>query len=419
MSKSQHTFRAFRSRNYRLYFYGQSVSQIGTWMQRTAVSWVVYTMTHSAFMLGVTTFAFGFPTFLLTLYGGIVADRYNRFRILLLTQAASLVQAALLAALVLTGHYAVWEILVLSVVLGVINAFDVPARQPLVHEIIRDKDDLPNALAFNSSMNNMARLVGPALSGIVLQHFGAGVCFLLNAVSFVAVLASLLLMKLPAHVPQPVPKKALKEGFEYVMNTPAIGGVLLMLALTCLFVLPYNTLFPVFAKVIYRGNAETFGYINSFVGLGALAGAYFLATLKTGADFKKILFINTLILGLGLILFSQVTYFPLAMVFAVACGFGTMSQTSIVTTIVQMESDKNMRGRVVSFLAMAVFGMLPLGSLLIGFVSKHIGAQASLFAQGCAAILIALLLSKFLLRHKKQNIHENSPSRHGHAVGVS
>jgi MFS family permease len=191
------TFRAFKSRNYRLYFTGQSISLIGTWMQKTAVSWVIYALTHSTFMLGLSLFASQFPSFLLTVVGGVVSDRYNRFRVLLTTQVASMIQASLLAILIFSNHYAVWEVLTLSVVLGIINAFDVPARQSLVYEMIDDKSDLPNALALNSSMVNLSRLIGPAIAGFILHYLGDGMCFLLNAVSFVAVLASLLLMKLP------------------------------------------------------------------------------------------------------------------------------------------------------------------------------------------------------------------------------
>src|ERR1700712_649230 len=200
--KKIRTFRAFKSHNYRLYFTGQSISLIGTWMQKTAVSWVIYTLTHSTFMLGLTLFASQFPSFLFSLLGGVVSDRYNRFRVLLTTQVASLVQASILAILIFAGHYAVWEILSLSVMLGIINAFDVPARQSLVYEMIEDKKDLPNALALNSSMVNLSRLIGPAIAGFVLETLGDGTCFLLNAISFVAVISSLLLMKLPKHIPQ-------------------------------------------------------------------------------------------------------------------------------------------------------------------------------------------------------------------------
>ena len=403
------TFRAFRNRNYSLFFAGQGISQIGTWMQRTGVSWVVYTMTHSAFMLGVTVFAAQFPSFLLSLYGGIISDRYPRYKILLITQIASMIQAVLLAVLVLSGHYMVWEILMLSVILGIINAFDVPARQPMVHEMINDKADLPNALALNSSMVNIARLGGPAMSGIVLLKFGGGVCFLLNAVSFVAVIISLLLMKLPQQTIQPVNKNIatdLKEGFVYLKNTPAIGMTLLMLTCISLLVLPYNTLLPVFAKEVFKGNAATYGYINSFIGLGAVGSSIFLASLKPGSDIKVVLLVNTIILGSCLALFSHTAYFPLAMLFAILCGFGTMSQTTICITLIQVQGDANMRGRLMSYVAMAYFGMLPVGALLIGVVSQQFGAQGALLCQGVLAIIIGGIFSRFLLKdrvNKKNN----------------
>lgn len=397
------TFRAFKNRNYALFFSGQSVSQIGTWMQRTGVSWVIYTMTHSAFMLGLTVFAAQFPSFLFSLLGGIASDRYSRFKILLITQTASMIQAILLAALIFSKHYAVWEILTLSVLLGIVNAFDVPARQPLIHEMVTDKADLPNALALNSSMVNIARLVGPALSGIILVKFGAATCFLINAISFVAVIVSLLLMKLPKYVPSHIQKKIsseLSEGFAYLKNTPSIRTILLMLGFTSLLVLPYNTLLPVFAKVIFKGDAATFGYINSFIGVGAVVGSVFLASLKKGTDLKVVLLASAVIFGVFLILFSQFSYFPLAMLFAAFSGFGMMSQTTISMTIIQVDSDKEMRGRVMSFVAMAYFGMLPLGSLLIGAISQKVGAPETMLAEGIIALVIAAVFSKFLRKDK-------------------
>lgn len=404
-NKKSHTFRAFRNRNYVLFFCGQSVSQIGTWMQRTAVSWVIYTLTHSALMLGLTVFAQQIPSSLLSLFGGVIADRYNRYKILLITQTASMVQAILLAVLTLRGNYQVWEILTLSVVLGVINAFDVPARQPMIHQMVNDKDDLPNALSLNSAMVNMARLVGPALSGIVLQKFGAGICFLSNAISFVAVLTSLILLKLPPQEVSAVKKKVvtqLSEGFTYLKRTPSIGITLVLLTAMSLLVLPYNTLLPIFAKVIYKGDAATYGYINSFIGLGALCGTFFLASLKPKTDLKKILLINSIILGVALIIFSRISNFPLGMAAGVLCGYGTMSLATICITIVQVESSPDMRGRVMSYVAMGYFGTLPLGSLLIGAVSQQIGAPYSLLCQGIMALIIAGTFFKFLTSGKKE-----------------
>jgi MFS family permease len=408
------TFRAFRSSNYALFFGGQSISQIGTWMQRTAVSWVIYTLTHSTFMLGLAVFASQFPSFLLSLFGGIVSDRYNRYKILLVTQTASMLQAIVLAILILANHYTVWEILSLSVVLGIINAFDVPARQPLVHELVKDKTDLPNALALNSSMVNLARLIGPAISGIILEKFGAGICFILNAFSFVAVIISLILLKLPRYEATEKKKISieLKEGLAYLIDTPSISIIILMLTMVSLLVLPYDTLLPVFAKVIFKGSAATFGYIYSFIGLGAISGTFFLASLKRGADLKLVLLVNTILLGVGLIAFSHTTYFPLAMIFAILSGFGAMSQGTICITIIQVNANAAMRGRVISYLAMAMFGMLPLGSLIIGALSQQIGAPGAMFVEGIMALVIACLFSKFLrkdtLDKKKEEELEES-----------
>ncbi|HEY8781567.1 MAG TPA: MFS transporter [Mucilaginibacter sp.] len=401
--KNIRTFRAFKSRNYRLYFTGQSVSLMGTWMQKTAVSWVIYTLTHSTFMLGLTLFASQFPSFLFSLFGGVVSDRYNRYRVLLTTQAASLIQALLLATLILLKHYSVWEILSLSVVLGIINAFDVPARQSLVYEMVDDKADLPNALALNSSMVNLSRIVGPAIAGIVLESVGNGACFLLNALSFVAVIISLLLMKLPEYIKK-IPKKnvfgELKEGMSYIKRTPSIAFVILMLGLVSLLVLPFGTLIPYFARDVFHGTARTFGIIDSFIGLGAFSGAIFLASQKTGADLKKILCINTLVFGAGLILFSHEHIYPLALFFIMMAGFGMMSQVTITNTIIQTTVAPNMRGRVISFYAMAFFGMQPLGGLLVGSISKWIGTTDTLMGQGIAAVLLGLLHWRFLHKEK-------------------
>jgi len=313
-------FRAFRSTNYTLYFIGRSVSQFGTWMQRTAVIWVVYSITHSALLLGITIFAEQFPSFLFSIFGGVAADRYDRYKVIKITQITSMAQAMLLAVLVFTGHTVVWAILLLSAILGIINAFDVPARQALVHEVVADPGDLPNALSLTIAMASLAQLLGPALSGIVLNAFGAAVCFLINAASFGGVIISLLLMKLPAHQPKTSNKKViteLAEGFSYLKKAPDIGLIILMLAAVSLLVLPYNTVLPVFAKVVFKGNAATFGYITSFIGVGAVIGTIFLASSKPGAPLKRILFLSTIVMGVGLIGFSQVKNFPAAMFF---CG---------------------------------------------------------------------------------------------------
>jgi MFS family permease len=393
------TFKAFNSRNYRLYFLGQSVSLIGTWMQRTAVYWLVFVQTHSTFMLGLAVFATQFPSFIFSPWGGVLSDRYNRYHVTLVTQIASMIQASLLAAMVIFTQYTVWEIFALSVVLGIINAFDLPARQSMVNEMVNKKEDLPNAIALNSAMAKLAWLIGPAISGIVLEKLGAGTCFMMNALSYVAVITSLLLIKFPPYIPHPHSKKVMKEfkeGFVYLKNTPSIGILILLLGCVSLFVLPYTTLLPVYAKVIFKGNASTFGYLNSFIGLGALFGAIFLASLKTGANLKRILFINLLIFGAALALFSHMTNFPIALFFAMLAGFAMMFQTTISNTIIQTNASDEMRGRALSFFAMAFFGMQPLGGLLIGTISQYIGAPNTILAEGIAAGIIAGLFLPFL-----------------------
>lgn len=403
------TFSAFHSRNYRLYFYGQSISLIGTWMQRTAVSWVVYTLTHSSFMLGLTFFAGQFPSFVLGLFGGVVSDRYDRYKVLLFTQIASLLQASALAALILSGHYAIWQMLVLSVILGCINAFDVPARQALVYEMVDDKKDLPNALALNSTMVNLARIAGPAMAGIILEKFGAGFCFVLNASSFIAVIASLMRMRLKPFTKSTRDTRILtdlKEGYQYLRHTPSIAKAILMLAGMSLLVIPYITLMPIYAKVIFKGDATTFGYIDSFIGMGAITGALFLASQRPDVDRKRILWVNTLLFGAGLILFSHMTWFPLAMVFAMLSGFGMMAQTTITNTIIQTTVAPNMRGRVISYFAMAYFGMQPIGSLLVGSVSHYLGAPNTMLLEGLAALGIVAIFWSWLKTREAQTFSE-------------
>jgi MFS family permease len=402
------TFSAFKNRNYRLYFTGQSISLLGTWMQKTAVSWVVYSLTHSKFMLGVTLFATMFPSFIFSFIGGVVADRYNRYKVLLLTQVVSMVQALLLTALIFFKNYTVWEVIALSVVLGIINAFDVPARQSLVIDMVKDKKDLPNALALNSSMVNLSRLIGPGIAGLIIEKFGNDICFGLNALSFVAVIISLLLMKLPKYISKPRTKNVvaeLREGFVYIKKTPAIFFVLSMLALISLFVLPFSTLIPVYAKDIFHGTASTFGVIDSFIGFGAFAGAIFLASLKPGRNLRKILAINTFVFGAGLVLFSHTTLYPLALFFVVISAFGMMSQITITNTLIQTTVNPAMRGRVISIYAMAFFGMQPLGGLLIGFISEHIGVKNTVLAQGIIALLIGFLHVRFLQRRKLRKVN--------------
>lgn len=391
-------FRAFRSRNYSLYFFGRSVSQFGTWMQRVAVSWLVYSITHSEFWLGVTIFAEQFPSFLISIPGGVIADRYNRYTVIKVTQVASMIQSVFLALLVYTGHAPVWVILTLSVLLGVINAIDIPARQTLLHQVVANPADLPNALALTTAMANVAMLLGPALSGVVLKYWGAPVCFLINAASFGGVIVSVVMMKVPPQPPKKTQKKVwteFAEGFMYVVKTPNLATVILLLTLTSSLILPYNTLLPVFAKIVFKGDASTYGLINSFIGVGGVICTIFLATRKPGTNLRKILLASLVISGVALIAFSQLKNFPLAMFCGALAGFGSMAQYTISNIIIQSEADSAMRGRAIGVLFMAIFGMVPLGSLLVGSISSRIGAPATVLCEGIAGfVLLAVFFSK-------------------------
>ncbi|WP_080054374.1 MFS transporter [Spirosoma aerolatum] len=401
------TFTAFKSRNYRLFFAGQSISLLGTWMQKTAVSWVIYSQTHSKLMLGMSVFATLFPSALLTPLGGVFSDRYDRYRVLLLTQVLSMVQAVLLTVVVFFKNYAVWEIILLSVVLGLINAFDVPARQSLVYELVDDKKDLPNAVALNSSMVNLSKLIGPAIAGIAIEKLGEVVCFGLNAVSFIAVISSLLLMKLPKYVPRLHRKNILTElaeGFTYAKETASIRFIMIMLAMASLLVLPFTSLMSVYAKDVFRGTASTFGLLDSAIGLGAFIGAIFLASLKPERNLSKVLAVNTFVFGAGLILFSYTSWYPLALLFLVIGAFGMMSQITISNTLLQTQAAPAMRGRVMSMFVMVYASALPVGSLIVGTISEHVGVQATVLGEG----IMALGIGALHLRHR-QKISPSKP----------
>jgi MFS family permease len=355
-------------------------------------------------MTGVTIFAELFPSFLFSFAGGVAADRYDRYTIIRITQITSMIQSVLLALLVYTGHTVVWEILTLSVLLGIINAFDIPARQSLIHVVVADPSDLPNAVSLTTATASLAQLVGPALAGIVLSTWGAPICFLINAASFGGVIVSLILMTLPPLLPKKSGKTMLgefSEGFDYVRKTPSIGQIILMVAIASLLVMPYNTVLPVFAKVIFKGGAATFGYIQSFVGVGALLGTIFLASRKPDAQLKRLLFLSNILMGVGLICFALIKNFPVAMLFAIVTGFGAMTLYTVCNIVVQSESESHMRGRAIGILLMAMFGMVPLGSLLVGAVSQRIGAPATVLGEGIISIVLALVFIKFLTKRVK------------------
>ncbi len=398
------TFRSLKYRNFRLYFTGQSVSLIGTWIQRITVPWLVYHLTDSAFLLGVVGFAGQIPTFLIAPFAGIITDRMNRYYLLIITQVAAMVQAFLLAFLYLGGHIQVWQIIMLSILLGIINAFDVPVRQSFMVEMVEKKDDLANAIALNSSMVNGARLLGPSIAGILIALTGEGVCFLLNGVSYLFVIVSLLMMRItPRVIPQKEKHvvKELKEGFNYTFGFPPIKFIILLLAVVSLTAMPYNVLMPVFAKVTLHGSAHTYGFLMGASGLGAMMGALFLASRKNVLGLDKIIPLAAGTFGLALVAFSFSRFFTLTLVLMIFIGLGMMLQLASSNTIIQTVADDDKRGRVMSFYTMAFMGTAPFGSFIAGSLASKLGAPHTLLIGGTICVLGALVFSRKLPKFKE------------------
>ena len=392
-------FRALSHRNYRLFFGGQSISLIGTWLQLTAMSWLVFRLTHSSFLLGVVGFTGRIPTFLFASFAGALVDRWNRHRLLVATQVFSMIQALVLAALVLTETITIWHIIVLAFSLGLINAFDIPVRQSFVVEMIERKEDLGNAIALNSSMVNGARLVGPTIAGILIATLGEGLCFLLNGLSFVAVIAALLAMKIipKKKVKQRTPLwQGIKEGYRYAFGFAPIRYLLLLLALISFMGMPYTVLMPVFAGKILHGGPQTLGFLLGATGVGALSGAIFLASRKSVLGLGRIVVIASSLFGIGLIGFSSSRFFWLSMVMMIPTGFGMMVQMTSTNTLLQTIVDEDKRGRVMSFYTMAFMGMVPFGSLFAGSLASKIGAPTTTMIGGIFCILGSVLFAKKL-----------------------
>lgn len=405
------SMRALQYRNFRLYFGGQAISLVGTWMQRIAVSWLIYTLTHSAFMLGIVAFAGQIPTLLLSPYAGSYVDRHSRYKTLLITQIASMIQAGILAALVITGTHTVNSIIILSILLGIINAFDTPARQSFMILLVDNKDDLPNAIALNSSMVTLARLAGPAVAGILLSSFGEGVCFFINFLSFIAVIVSLLLMKIKVPpvktIEEPIWQN-LKEGYNYLQHSKGIRSAILLMALISFFVMPYNTLFPVYAQQVFKGNVTTFSWLNSIAGLGALMGAVYVATLKPGKDFLKIITWSNVLIATCIILFSYMKSLWIALAIIMIGESGLLALIASTNTYIQTHVEERMRGRVISYYVMAFLGIQPIGSLIVGYIAHKTSAPFTLLMEGIAGIIS---VTAFIPAFKKAGMgHVMNPS---------
>ena len=390
---------AFRSKNYRLFFIGQGISLIGTWMTQIATIWLVYHLTKSPIILGVVGFTSQIPSFFLSPFGGVFVDRFSRHRTLIGTQILAMIQSLTLAVLALTGVVHIWHIIVLSLFQGIINAFDAPARQAFVPELVERREDLANAIALNSTMFNGARLIGPAIGGLVIARIGPAYCFLVDGLSYIAVIIGLLAMTIK---PKTIalsnvnPLQRIKEGFEYAFGFPPIRAILLLSALISFFAMQYTVLVPIFADKILQGGAETLGFLMAASGVGALAGGIYLATRQTVVGLGKIIALGPSILGLGLIGFALSRVLPMSLFTMLFVGFGTIIQIAAGNTVLQTILEEDKRGRVMSLYTMSFLGMTPFGNLLGGFLANHIGASNTLIIDGIACMLGSLIFVKQL-----------------------
>jgi MFS family permease len=394
-------FRALNHRNYQYFFTGQLLSLIGTWMQSVAQAWLVYRLTGSTVLLGLITFSGQIPVFLLAPVGGAIADKYNRQRILQITQTTAMILASVLTLLTLTGTIEVWHIFVLSALLGLTNAFDIPTRQAFIVDIVR-RTDLTNAIALNSSMFNGARIVGPAVAGLLVATVGEGWCFGINAVSYIAVLTGLFLIRIETQKKVPMPGSAISnivEGFKFVAKTSPVRSLLLLLGVVSLMGSPYAVLMPIFADQILNGGVSGLGILMGASGVGALAGALALAARKSLKGLGRWIAFASAGFGTCLILFSFSRSFWLSAAFLVPAGFAMMIQMAASNTLVQSMIPDNLRGRVMAVYSMMFMGMAPLGAMFAGTVAQTIGAPYTVAIGGAvcilAAVIFALNLSEF------------------------
>jgi len=391
--------RALKHKNYQLYFSGQIISLTGSWMQQVALSWLVYRISGDPFILGLVGFSSQIPILILSPIAGVLIDRMNKHRLIISTQILLMLQASLLTFLVLTDVIKVWQIILLNIFSGVVNAFDLPARQSFIVEIVESREDLGNAIALNSSIFNSARLAGPSIAGLLISAVGEGICFLINAVSFIAVIIALFAMKIKPHhlgARHPDMLQGFKEGIKYTFGFIPIRTILLLIALVSIVGMPYTILMPVFAKEILHGGPNTLGFLLGAVGIGALCGAFYMAARNSVLGLGKIIAIAASTFGLGLILFSLSRNFVLSMTMLVLTGMSMMVQMSSSNTILQTIVEDKMRGRVMSFYTTAFTGMAPFGSLIAGFLASRIGAPNTLIIGGFCCMTGALLFAKQL-----------------------
>jgi MFS family permease len=391
--------RSLRHRNYRLFFGGQSVSLVGTWITRVATSWLVYRLTGSELLLGVVGFCGQVPTLLLAPFAGVLVDRWDRHRILVITQALSLLQSLALAGLTLSGRITVLQILLLQALQGFINAFDTPARQAFVVEMVEDRADLPNAIALNSSMVNGSRIIGPSIGGALIAAFGEGWCFMVDAVSYLFVIASLLGMRVERPEREPVEAHVLEElktGYRYVMASAPIRTALLVLAIVSAMGMPYTVLMPAIVANVLHGGPRTLGLLMTASGAGALAGGLYLASRETVVGLGRVSMLATIAFGAGLIAFAFTRSQLVALLVLPFVGAGFMVQLGATNTILQTIVEDRLRGRVMAFYTMAFFGTAPIGSLMAGVAADRIGAQWTIAGCGCVCVLSGLWFGRRL-----------------------
>ena len=393
--------RALASRNYRLFFGGQSVSLVGTWITRVATSWLVYRLTGSVLLLGVVGFAGQIPTLVLAPFTGVLVDRWDRHRILVVTQALSLAQSAALAVLTLSGVITVPHVLLLQLAQGVINAFDTPARQAFVSEMVEDRADLPNAIALNSSMVNGSRIIGPSIGGLVIGAVGEGWCFALDALSYVAVIASLLAMRL---VPRPRPhrdtrlREELAAGFHYVTRFVPVRSALILLSLVSVAGMPYTVLMPAISANVLHGGPHTLGFLMTASGAGALGGALYLASRRSVLGLGRAMAVASSTFGAGLVAFSLSRSLWLSLALLPVVGAGMMITMAAANTVIQTVVREELRGRVMAFYTMAFLGTAPVGSLIAGFVADRLGPQRTIMLGGLSCIAAGVWFSLRLPR---------------------
>ena len=395
-------FRSLFYPNFRLHVIGQAISLLGTWMQRIAISWMVYEMTNSVFWLGFVQFIALLPSLILSPFVGSFVDKHQKYKLVFLTQIGLMIQAGVLTLVVGLQLQTVFILSMLGFIQGVINAFDVLSRQSLMISLVDNKRDLPNAIALNSSIFNAARMVGPAIGGILLTKYGEFVCFGINFISFVPVIICLLLMRVkedPSKLIKESNWRALIEGFSYLRRSPHIASLIIVLVFSSLLVIPYTSLLPAVAKDLFRGDESTFSWFESAAGFGAMIGAINMARLKTGENLRYRVLFSAFLMGAALCLLAFARILPLALLFTMIVAFAMMMQNSSINTYIQTHAVPSYRARVIGYYVMAFQGVAPIGTLLVGAMAEYIGIKSTLYVMGTAGIIIALGFYTYLRLH--------------------